>query len=903
MKTPTNNYGIEGLERPTTAESHQPSTIIKYMGHRTIGVNVPNSYQGSLRNFVLQQNGSTYNKSAPTSTNHGFASLVHSTSFSTLTPLHSIDGDRAIDEQRELSRITDTLTESILQCCSFEAHNCALELQIEWLENNTNKNTSTIDKMFRQEIQTANHLIEDALRSKPDLEKKLKDIHQTTLANDGQYQQLLSKRNTTNKELFEYHRKMAQIRAESEFLRCRLQQFNDEIQFYTVKNDSLNIRQVKLRYELDEELFAKHVLQMEFDVLQSEKITQEDVHLAAVNEIRGSIDTTQIATVQPSNYYREQLGHQVRRFRSEYEKKIETYRDELHRKLELELHRYKTLTIRPVPVVTREHEEKLDQFNREKKITDQQISSTRGSIKEIESQIGILEQRINDGNVELRSTSNAERHLAMFEQIIHEREKQFNDALRIRGEFKQRIEKYREEIHRYQTKLTHDTYDTKELQEISKRKSILRSSSAHDVRGNSYYEESSSSLNTTQRNSLLLSMNQNITNRIDERSSTVGTLIQSTNFNVEQDEAAIIRILCNRSVSQRLQIRDIYKNRFNKNLGDIIETDVNGDSKRILKLLLLSPIERDCYELRRILKGQNPGENILIEIFLTNSNKQIKTIINYYFQLFNNTLEQDIRNDRENPSKQIFLSLLQANRPEDNRIDEGQVVNDARNLYDSRSKWQTDGSTFIQLLCNRNNAHLKQTFAAYQQFNRFDIEQSIRNDTNADLSRTLMAIVRIIRNQARFFAYELRKSLKGSSTNEHNLSRIIVSRCEIDLVSIKSEYEKITPRTLFDHIQTDTKGNYKRALLELLRQRIEPVNKELLEPIFNNRPTVKWQEPVQKQSFGRSKSTRDISDIKQFDRDNQGKMSTILRLPTKSQYVERRTVDKYPNTNDNQNEY
>ncbi|CAF0981247.1 unnamed protein product [Adineta steineri] len=79
MKTPTNNYGIEGLERPTTAESHHPSTIIKYMGHRTVGVNVPNSYQGSLRNFVLQQNGSTYNKSAPTSTNHGFASLPSST--------------------------------------------------------------------------------------------------------------------------------------------------------------------------------------------------------------------------------------------------------------------------------------------------------------------------------------------------------------------------------------------------------------------------------------------------------------------------------------------------------------------------------------------------------------------------------------------------------------------------------------------------------------------------------------------------------------------------------------------------------------------------------------------------------------------------------------------------------
>jgi hypothetical protein len=38
-------------------------------------------------------------------------------------------------------------------------------------------------------------------------------------------------------------------------------------------------------------------------------------------------------------------------------------------------------------------------------------------------------------------------------------------------------------------------------------------------------------------------------------------------------------------------------------------------------------------------------------------------------------------------------------------------------------------------------------------------------------------------------------------TNVDNLNRIIASRCEIDMVQIKSEYEKIVKRTLYDHIQ------------------------------------------------------------------------------------------------------
>jgi hypothetical protein len=39
-----------------------------------------------------------------------------------------------------------------------------------------------------------------------------------------------------------------------------------------------------------------------------------------------------------------------------------------------------------------------------------------------------------------------------------------------------------------------------------------------------------------------------------------------------------------------------------------------------------------------------------------------------------------------------------------------------------------------------SNEHLKQIFAAYQQFSRVDIEQFIKMDTDGDLSRTLMAI-------------------------------------------------------------------------------------------------------------------------------------------------------------------
>ena len=57
--------------------------------------------------------------------------------------------------------------------------------------------------------------------------------------------------------------------------------------------------------------------------------------------------------------------------------------------------------------------------------------------------------------------------------------------------------------------------------------------------------------------------------------------------------------------------------------------------------------------------------------------------------------------------------------------------------------------------------------------------------------------------------------MKGMGTDDGALIRIVVSRCEIDLGSIKAEYEKRYHRTLQSAITGDTSGDYRKALLVL----------------------------------------------------------------------------------------
>ncbi|NWS19970.1 ANXA2 protein, partial [Pachyramphus minor] len=57
--------------------------------------------------------------------------------------------------------------------------------------------------------------------------------------------------------------------------------------------------------------------------------------------------------------------------------------------------------------------------------------------------------------------------------------------------------------------------------------------------------------------------------------------------------------------------------------------------------------------------------------------------------------------------------------------------------------------------------------------------------------------------------------LQGKGTRDKVLIRIMVSRCEVDMLKIKSEFKRKYGKSLYYFIQANTKGDYQRALLNL----------------------------------------------------------------------------------------
>ena len=60
--------------------------------------------------------------------------------------------------------------------------------------------------------------------------------------------------------------------------------------------------------------------------------------------------------------------------------------------------------------------------------------------------------------------------------------------------------------------------------------------------------------------------------------------------------------------------------------------------------------------------------------------------------------------------------------------------------------------------------------------------------------------MRCVRNKSAQFAKRLQKSMAGLGTDDDTLIRIIVSRCEVDMVQIKQHFEQAYKQRLGQYV-------------------------------------------------------------------------------------------------------
>lgn len=125
----------------------------------------------------------------------------------------------------------------------------------------------------------------------------------------------------------------------------------------------------------------------------------------------------------------------------------------------------------------------------------------------------------------------------------------------------------------------------------------------------------------------------------------------------------------------------------------------------------------------------------------------------------------------------------------------------AEQLYEAgEGKLGTDEEVFNRIFAHASFAQLRLVFEEYKNITGRTIEQALNDEIGGELADALNAIVECVQSPPAFFANRLHKAMAGAGTDDVTLIRVIVSRAEIDLGTIKQEYERIYNKTLYSAV-------------------------------------------------------------------------------------------------------
>ncbi|KAE9467264.1 hypothetical protein C3L33_00827, partial [Rhododendron williamsianum] len=226
------------------------------------------------------------------------------------------------------------------------------------------------------------------------------------------------------------------------------------------------------------------------------------------------------------------------------------------------------------------------------------------------------------------------------------------------------------------------------------------------------------------------------------------------------------------------------------------------------------PASRDA----KIVKhGLSKNLNVAIEVICSRTPSQLEELKKAYRTMFTNYLDEDIESHAQGDNKKLLVAYAGAIRSERPEVDAVMVEKDAKDLFkDGEWRYGTDEETFIRIFSERSCAHLAAINSAYRKLYVNSLKKAVKRETSSKFKSALLTILRCAENPGKYFAKALHKSMDGLGTDDETLTRIIVSRAEVDIEKIKAEYLKKYGKPLSDDVHSDTSGQYRAFLLLLL---------------------------------------------------------------------------------------
>ena len=265
------------------------------------------------------------------------------------------------------------------------------------------------------------------------------------------------------------------------------------------------------------------------------------------------------------------------------------------------------------------------------------------------------------------------------------------------------------------------------------------------------------------------------------------------------DYSSMTNFITRMTHKERMKLRQIYKQKFNKDLMSDLKSSFAGIYLKIILGLFTDPVEFDIDYIYKSLK-EDTSYNILIEIFASRPDWYLNKIKKLYLRKYNIELEDHIKEGTLDDFKKLIIQILKCERSTNQSPDVDHCKKLAENLEQEESENLTVDSTIINSIFIKSSP--QELVSISQEYNKSTqklITETINRHFKGNAKNLLNAILMAKISPSEYYANVMHESID----DEDIILKVIISRAEIDFTQIKKYYLKLYENEVVNDIKKD----------------------------------------------------------------------------------------------------
>jgi hypothetical protein len=280
------------------------------------------------------------------------------------------------------------------------------------------------------------------------------------------------------------------------------------------------------------------------------------------------------------------------------------------------------------------------------------------------------------------------------------------------------------------------------------------------------------------------------------------------NYIQNSDKTKIVEFICKLNKEQRMKLKETYVASYGTELIKDLEKVLSGNVEKLVCGLIKSFIDFDAEQIYLSMKGLGTDEDTLSEMIATKPSRHLNKIKQRYPELYNETLENDIKGDTSDYYRNILIAMIQGGRS-DNPYPNSQKMKDIVNKLNDDN--ENIKESFVSYLVNCSYGEICTICREYEKVHNKNILEGIKNKFGKDEYNFFNVLLNYISDPGKFFAEKIH------GFKDKDLIRIIVSNEEI-LNDIKDAYKELYNTELIDDIKNNTDGDFQIGLSILIQK-------------------------------------------------------------------------------------